>query len=117
MRQGFSLVELVLVLLIAGFVLALSLPRFGGTLDHIAADAAARDADGELNRWFRRLPSGSLTLDVAAANVDQLQGLGVPRQHIFHVGLCTKTHDRWFDSYRSAGPHAGRMAGLIRVRP
>lgn len=43
MRQGFSLVELVLVLVIAGFVLAFTLPRFSGTLDHLAADAAVRD--------------------------------------------------------------------------
>lgn len=82
----------------------------------VEAFRAAGASDRELNRWFSRTASGSLRLDVAAANMDQLQVAGVPKEHIFHVGLCTKTHDDWFDSYRSAGSEAGRMAGLIRVR-
>jgi YfiH family protein len=73
-------------------------------------------SDEQIDRWFTRTPSGSLRLDVAAANVDQIQAAGVARDRIFQAGLCTKTHNQWFDSYRAAGPRAGRMAGLIRVR-
>jgi len=43
MERGFTVLELLVVLVIAGFVLALSLPRVGGLRDHLAADAAARD--------------------------------------------------------------------------
>jgi len=43
MPRGFTLVELVMVLLIAGFVLALSLRPLRGTIDYVAADAAARE--------------------------------------------------------------------------
>lgn len=74
-------------------------------------------SDGQLQRWFNRTAVGSLRLDVAAANIEQISEAGVPREQIFHVGLCTKTHEDWFDSYRAAGPQVGRMAGLIRVRP
>ena len=74
-------------------------------------------SDGQLGRWFNRTAAGSLRLDVAAANIEQISDAGVLREQIFYVGLCTKTHEDWFDSYRAAGPHAGRMAGLIRVRP
>jgi YfiH family protein len=78
----------------------------------------AHGADEEqIDRWFTRTATGSLRLDVAAANVDQIQALGVPRDRIFPAGLCTKTHDQWFESYRAAGTRAGRMAGLIRVQP
>jgi len=35
--------ELMVVLVVAGFMLALCLPRVGGVLDQLAADAAARD--------------------------------------------------------------------------
>ena len=83
-------------------------------IDAFQAEGAS---DEQIDRWFTRTPTGSLRLDVAAANVDQLHAAGVPRDRIFHSGLCTRTHSQWFDSYRAAGPRAGRMAGLIRVRP
>jgi len=73
--------------------------------------------DDQIARWFMRTTDGSLRLDVATANIDQIQTMGVPSNQIFQAGLCTKTHYQWFESYRAAGPRAGRMAGLIRVRP
>lgn len=48
MERGFTLLELAVVLVVAGFVLAIGLPRWGGVLDHIAADAAARDITSAL---------------------------------------------------------------------
>lgn len=43
MARGFTLLELAIVLVIAGFVLALSVPPARRALDHLAADGAARD--------------------------------------------------------------------------
>ena len=43
MRKGFSLPEIVVVLAIAAVLSAVALPRLGGLLDALAADAAARD--------------------------------------------------------------------------
>ena len=43
MRNGFSVIELVVVMAIAALVSAIALPRFNDLFDAIAADAAARD--------------------------------------------------------------------------
>lgn len=72
---------------------------------HLAADLA---------RWFRRRDS-RLTLDLWAANRDQLIDAGVPAGRIFVCGLSTLAHPDLFDSYRSAGERAGRMAAAIAV--
>lgn len=68
-----------------------------------------------VRRWFSRTETGSLRLDLWAANRDQLIESGVGAERIFVAGLCTRTHADLFDSYRAAGEHAGRMAGLIAV--
>ena len=69
----------------------------------------------QLARWFSRTASGDLRLDLWTANRDQLLAAGVPADRIFTAGLCTQTHADTFDSYRAAGPNAGRMAALIAV--
>lgn len=71
--------------------------------------------DDQLTRWFRRDDCGSLRLDLAAANRDQVRAAGVPADRIFVADLCTETYAEVFDSFRAAGERAGRMAGLIRV--
>jgi Tfp pilus assembly protein FimT len=48
MERGLTVVELLVVLVIAGFMLALGMPRVGDMLDHLAADAAARDVAAAL---------------------------------------------------------------------
>ena len=73
--------------------------------------------DRELARWFSRTSAGSLRLDLWAANRDQLIAAGVRREHIYLSRLCTQTHAELFDSYRVAGPRAGRMIAAIRVPP
>lgn len=84
---------------------------------------AAGHAQADVDRWFTRAseggggPSGdgSLRLDVALANADQLASIGVPRPQIHACGLCTQTYRDVFDSYRADGVDAGRMAGVIGV--
>jgi type II secretion system protein H len=41
MRQGFSLVELMLVLAVAGLLFGIALPRLSGALDHIEVESQA----------------------------------------------------------------------------
>ena len=69
----------------------------------------------EAERWFVRKPSGTVRLDLWAANSDQLAAAGIAKDHIYLCGLCTKTHHDVFESYRVDGDQAGRMAALIRV--
>jgi len=69
---------------------------------------------GDLARWFRRRQA-RLSLDLWAANRDQLIDAGVPADRIFVCGLSTLAHTGTFDSYRSAGERAGRMAAVVAV--
>ena len=69
---------------------------------------------GDLGRWFRRRNS-QLSLDLWAANRDQLTDAGVPASHISICGLSTLSHTGIFDSYRAAGERAGRMAAVVAV--
>lgn len=74
MERGFTLLELAIVLVIAGFVLALSVRPARRALDHIAADGAARDvttllavarqtAVAQGRRARLRVAAESLTID------------------------------------------------------
>lgn len=69
---------------------------------------------GDLARWFHRHET-RLTLDLWAANRDQLIDAGVAPDRIFVCGLSTLAHPEIFDSYRSAGERAGRMAAVVAV--
>jgi copper oxidase (laccase) domain-containing protein len=81
-------------------------------LDAFRAGGAS---DADLSRWFVPSTGGSLRLDLWRANRDQLIAAGVSPDRIYTSRLCTHTHADVFDSYRAAGPQAGRMAALIRV--
>jgi polyphenol oxidase len=69
-----------------------------------------------VDRWFVRDDTGSLKLDVWAANRDQLVASGVPAAAIHAAGLCTSSRPDLFASYRRDGPGAGRIAAVIRSR-
>jgi YfiH family protein len=77
---------------------------------------AAGHPDAVLAGWFSPGERDRLYLDVARANVDQLQALGIPRMQIFDSGLCTAHNGGIFPSYRRQGAAAGRMLAVIRVR-
>jgi YfiH family protein len=85
----------------------------GDELVHAFRQAGASEPD--LCRWFTRTESGSLRLDLWAANRDQLTRAGVAPDHIYLSRLCTQTHADLFDSYRVAGPRAGRSIAAVRV--
>lgn len=70
----------------------------------------------EMERWFLRDESGGLTLDVWAANRDQLAASGVSADAIHHSSLCTAGRPELFPSYRRDGSGTGRIAAVIRGR-
>jgi hypothetical protein len=81
----------------------------------VDAFRAGGASDADLGRWFSRPSSRSLRLDLWQANYDQLVTAGVPAAQVYQSRLCTQTHADVFESYRAAGPRAGRMAAAIRV--
>lgn len=72
--------------------------------------------EAAIGRWFVRQPGGRPHFDLWRANREQLERAGVPADAIHVSGLCTRTYPEVFHSYRAAGPHAGRMAAVIRAR-
>jgi YfiH family protein len=94
--------------------------------DVVDAFAAAGHARYLIDRWFATKPApgsrfqratqGSLRLDVAASNRDQLMLAGVPEDQIHVSGLCTAMHLDVLTSYRAEKEQAGRIAAVIRAR-
>jgi len=63
---------------------------------------------------FARASSGDkFHLDLASANVAQLEAAGVPRESISVHPACTKCGGPGFASYRRDGEAAGRMIALV----
>jgi len=74
-------------------------------------DAFASAGHGpSIDRWFA---GGSL--DLVAANRDQLVRAGVPGAQIHACGLCTAMHLEVLTSYRAEKEKAGRIAAAIRA--
>lgn len=71
--------------------------------------------DASVGAWFRSGNGDRSLLDLERANVDQLRSAGLDPQAIFASGLCTKTDERRFHSYRAHGRGAGRLLAAIRV--
>lgn len=80
----------------------------------IEAFQQAGHRTGDVARWFHRREA-RLSLDLWTANRDQLIDAGVAPHRIFVCGLSTLAHPEIFDSYRSAGERAGRMAAVVAV--
>jgi hypothetical protein len=59
----------------------------------------------------------SLHLDLAEANRRQLLAAGLKTQAIQFVGGCTSCQPELFFSHRASQGHAGRMMGVIGIRP
>lgn len=91
--------------------------------DLVDAFAAAGHERWLVDRWFRAEPPargsgerGTLRLDIAGANHDQLVLAGVPDDQIHLSGLCTAMHLDVLTSYRAEKEKAGRIVGAIRAR-
>lgn len=84
--------------------------------DVFEAFRGSRWLDHQFVRWFSRTDTGSLRLDLWAATRDQLRSSGVTGDHIHVANLCTQTHSDIFESFRAAGPEAGRMGALVRCK-
>ena len=65
------------------------------------------------SRFLERRPSGRSHLDVAGANLAQLEEAGVLPAHIDKSNLCTRCREDLFSSYRRDGAHAGRMISVV----
>jgi YfiH family protein len=87
----------------------------------VDAFAAAGHERYLVDRWFpiRRdvneggARPGTLRLDVAGANRDQLVLAGVPEEQVHTAGLCTAMHLDVLTSYRAEKEKAGRIAAAI----
>jgi YfiH family protein len=72
--------------------------------------------DATIARWFVREDGRRPHFDLWRANVEQLEGAGIPAGSIHVAGLCTRTYPETFHSYRMHGSEAGRMVGVIRAK-
>ena len=81
----------------------------------VEAFRAAGHHPADVARWFSAAAGERPHFDLWGANRDQLEACGVPPDAIFVSGLCTRTYDDVFHSYRARGQEAGRMAGVIRA--
>ena len=91
--------------------------------DVVDAFAAAGHPRHLIDRWFQSPPPprgntgrGTLRLDVAGANRDQLVLAGVAEENVHIAGLCTAMHLDVLTSYRAEKDQAVRIAGVIRAR-
>lgn len=69
----------------------------------------------EAAAWFAEDGPGRWRLDLLQANLDQLEGAGVPREAIGLSGVCTADHPAICFSYRREGGAAGRLVAAIRL--
>ena len=81
----------------------------------VDAFRAAGHTENTIARWFTRESGRRPHFDLWTANRDQLEAAGVPAESIHVSGLCTRTFDTFFHSFRAAGSQAGRMAAVIRA--
>ncbi len=70
-----------------------------------------------VGRWLTKGSRDRFQLDLPRANRDQLASAGIPAAQIHVCGLCTKSFPDVFHSYRVQKEGAGRMVGMIRVKP
>ncbi len=88
-------------------------------IDVVNAFEAQQPLHSNVRQWFRETRSLNnakklFSLDLVAANCDQLILAGVPKSQIHIAGLCTAMHLDLFPSFRFEKEVTGRMAGIIK---
>jgi YfiH family protein len=93
-----------------------SLGQCCGEMGEEVLDAfrAAGHDPRDIERWFSRSVGARPHFNLWNANRDQLIAAGMRGDAVHVAGLCTRTHQDVFHSYRAAGSAAGRMAAVIR---
>jgi len=74
----------------------------------------ARDFKGKFSLGLAER-TGSLYLDLAQVNKEQLTGLGVKEKNIFDPDFCTFCSNEEFFSFRKEGKATGRMLSVIML--
>ncbi|MBN1912774.1 MAG: peptidoglycan editing factor PgeF [Candidatus Omnitrophica bacterium] len=59
---------------------------------------------------------GRFYLDLVRANIEELEGAGVPQDNILDTGVCTCCGNDNFFSFRKEGPSCGRMMAVIMLK-
>jgi len=75
--------------------------------------AVGPDVAGRFDPKFRQERRGSISIDLKAANKEQLLQAGVPETSIDVNPLCTISESDLFHSYRRDGPNSGRMLAVL----
>ncbi|MEW6189032.1 MAG: peptidoglycan editing factor PgeF [Actinomycetota bacterium] len=73
-----------------------------------------------LNQFKRKFPRSmevrqNGSFDLTAPNVEQLEGVGIPRQNIYSASICTSCNTDLFFSYRAENCKTGRQTGLVAL--
>ncbi len=68
---------------------------------------------GKFPRLMEVRQNGSF--DLAALNVKQLEGGGIPEENIYSASICTSCNTDLFFSYRAQNCKTGRQAGLVAL--
>ena len=101
LEKGFTLVELMIVIVIVGVLSAVALPNFLGTRDKAAAGALI----GSLQGFAKQCATEQLT-GGGSLTVTEVDGAGGTLS-----GTCTGTADRTISN--TAAFEAGRVTGLL----
>ena len=75
------------------------------------------EKEGHSTEFFQNHPSheGKYLFDLKEANISQMVSLGIRKDNIFSIGICTHCHED-FASYRRDKDKAGRVLSFIGIK-
>lgn len=104
MRRGFSLIELILVLMVLGIITAIAAPRFSGASDGYKLEAGQLQIQSTVNLWVDRASRMSkqhtIHFDKAAEVIYLYEGeIGTPDQAVDSLDIGAQPYE--IDLYRT----------------